>query len=146
MSVIFRQYQSSDQKAVKALIQAGLVEHWKILDPEKNPDLNDIQKNYANAIFLVAQEDNLIVGCGALIPRSNKTAEIVRMSVTKSRRMQGVGTQILNELKLKAREMGIQAIYLETTATWEEVIAFYLRNGFRITHYQDEDVYFALDL
>jgi hypothetical protein len=41
---------------------------------------------------------------------------------------------------------GLRQITLETTATWREVIAFYLNFGFHITHAKDGDVYFALDL
>ena len=46
--------------------------------------------------------------------------------------------------------MGFQRVVLETTSTWPEVIEFYKRFGFRITHHQDGhfggEVHFALDL
>lgn len=146
MNLVIRSFQPVDQPKVKELILNGLVDHWKILDPTKNRDLDNIQDSYRTATFLVAQEDDCIIGCGALVPRSPEKAEIVRMSVDSGKRRQGVGSVILEHLIYEARQKGIKTIILETTETWEEVIAFYLRNGFHITHYQGGDVYFSLDL
>jgi putative acetyltransferase len=139
-------FQPADQAAVKDLILAGLAEHWGTLDPSKNPDLDDIAASYAGAVFLVARHLARIIGTGALVPRSDGAAEVVRMSVAADWRRQGFGRMILQALVDHARQYGFRRIILETTETWQEVIAFYLRFGFRITHYQDGDVYFELDL
>jgi putative acetyltransferase len=139
-------FQSVDQAAVKRLVQEGLAEHFGFLDSTKNPDLDDIASSYANATFLVARQDGEIIGCGALIPRSAQHAEIVRMSVKKEWRGQHIGKKILNALCDAARPQGFTRIILETTDTWAEVIAFYQRNGFQITHYENGDVYFERHL
>lgn len=139
-------FQPADQPAVKALILSGLAGHWGALDPTKNPDLDDIALTYKDAYFLVARLEGQIVGCGALVPRSPDTAEIVRMSVAASARRQGLGRQILSALCAEAKARGCKRVILETTETWQEVIAFYQSYGFIITHYRDGDVYFALDL
>ncbi len=139
-------FQPQDQEAVKALILAGLVEHWGCLDPSKNPDLADIQTAYAGATFLVAWLDGRIVGTGALVPRSAQVAEIVRMSVAAQVRRQGIGRALLEHLCERARQLGFGRLILETTATWHEVIKFYQQYGFTITHFHEDDVYFSLDL
>jgi len=139
-------FQPEDQAAAQALILDGLAEHWGFLDPSKNPDLDDIAAHYAQAIFLTARIGSALVGTGALMPRNSRTAEIVRMSVARTARRCGIGRAILQVLVEHARQAGYQRVILETTATWQEVIAFYLDFGFRITHTQDGDVYFALDL
>lgn len=144
--IIIRRFQPADQPAVKALVLAGLVEHWGFLDPTKNPDLDDIAHSYAGATFLIACQGDQIVGCGALIPRPHASAEIVRMSVAAALRRQGVGRRLLEALAQEARQQSIRRLVLETTQTWQEVIRFYLDFGFTITHYHDGDVYFALDL
>lgn len=144
--ILIRPFHPADQEAVKALILDGLVGHWGWLDPTLNPDLNDIAKSYAHATFLVAEQQGRITGCGALVPRSNEMAEIVRMSVAGAIRRQGLGTRLLEALCQAARAQGFRRLTLETTQTWQEVIQFYLRFGFKITHYQDGDVYFALEL
>lgn len=143
-SLTLHPFQPADQPAVKALILAGLVEHWGALDPDKNPDLDDIAASYKDAYFLVARYAGEIVGMGVLLPRSADTVEIVRMSVAAKVRRQGVGHRILVALCAEAKARGFRRVILETTATWEEVIAFYQAFGFHITHYQDGDVYFEL--
>ncbi len=140
-----RPFIPSDQDEVKALILAGLVDHWGFLDPTRNPDLNDIAASYAGATFLVARRDGRMVACGALAPRGEGCAEIVSMSVARELRRLGLGRMILERLLAQARASGIRRVVLETTETWQEVIAFYLSFGFRITHHQDGDVYFALN-
>ena len=40
--VIILPFQPENQAEVKNLILAGLAEHWGMIDPSKNPDLNDI--------------------------------------------------------------------------------------------------------
>lgn len=144
--ITLHEFQPADQAAVKALVLAGLADHWGFLDPTLNPDLNDIAASYAGAAFLVARRGEQIVGCGALVPRGNGTGEIVRMSVTRNLRGQGIGRLILAALTERARSLGYRRIVLETTETWQEVVAFYLQCGFQITHRTGGDVYFALEL
>jgi GNAT superfamily N-acetyltransferase len=144
--VIILPFQPENQAEVKNVILAGLAEHWGTIDPSKNPDLNDICSTYANAIFLVAWLQNRIIGTGALVPKSNNTAEVVRMSVAADMRRQGIASQILQRLCDHARSRGYRRLVLETTETWHEVIEFYKRFGFQITHSLNGDVYFALDL
>lgn len=139
-------FQPSSQAAVKSLILDGLVEHWGRLDASKNPDLENIAISYAETTFLVAWLDDEIIGAGAFIPRSEKQVEIVRMSVAKEKRRQGIGQQILSELCKKAARGGYEEVILETTKNWQDVIEFYLQYGFEITHYLDGDVYFRMDL
>lgn len=139
-------FQPSDQIPAKALILGGLVEHWGSLDESKNPDLDDIATSYADGTFLVAWQDDEIIGTGAFKPHSEKQVEIVRMSVSKELRRQGIGQQILTELCNRAAQAGYEEVILETTETWDDVIAFYQNYGFEITHYLDGDVYFRMDL
>jgi GNAT superfamily N-acetyltransferase len=144
--IAIRPFRPQDQAAAKALILAGLKDHWGTLDPAMNPDLNDIAHTYAKATFLVAWEGDKIVGTGALVPRADGTAEIVRMSVAANQRRKGIGRVILQKLCEQAKSSGYKQIVLETTETWSEVIEFYLRFGFQITHYLDGDVYFSLEI
>ena len=139
-------FQPENQEAVKNLVLDGLAEHWGQLDPLKNHDLNDISTTYAQDYFLVAWDGNTIIGTGALIRRSTDTAEIVRMSVAKNARRNGIGRTILEQLIFQAKKDGIPRVILETTETWQDAIAFYLNAGFQITHYRDGDMYFEMIL
>jgi putative acetyltransferase len=144
--ILIRPFHPTDQNAAKALILTGLAEHWGWLDPARNPDLDDITTSYASAHFLVAYFDGRMVGTGALLRHSQTIAEIVRMSVSKPYRRRGIGRKILTHLLNLARQSGYRQVILETTATWHEVVQFYKNNGFQVTHYQDGDIYFCLDL
>lgn len=144
--VTIRQAREADYPALRRLILAGLEEHWGTLDPRCNLDLENMQQAYAGAAFLVASQGGELLGCGALIPRGEDSGEVVRMSVRADLRRSGLGTRLLQALVAEARRRGMRRIILETTSTWTEVVSFYLRNGFRITHHQDGDTWFILDL
>jgi putative acetyltransferase len=139
-------FQPAEQAEVKNLVLTGLGEHWGEIDPTLNLDLNDIATTYAGATFLVAHCQGVIVGTGALVPRQEGTAEIVRMSVAAGMRRRGIGRLILQRLVDQARVQGFRRVVLETTETWDQVITFYQDNGFQITHWREGDVYFAIDL
>jgi putative acetyltransferase len=140
-------FRPENQAEVKALILAGLAEHFGgSVNPNKNLDLNDIGSSYANATFLVAWCEGRIVGTGALVPQPDGTAEIVRMSVADDLRRKGIGTMILRLLCEQAKADGVSRIVLETTDTWTEVIEFYKRFGFRVTDHRDGNIYFTLEL
>lgn len=144
--IIITPFQAENQDAVKHLILSGLADHWEQLDLTKNQDLDDIATSYVNDVFLVAWQGDRIVGTGALVHRSDKTGEIVRMSVARDMRRQGIGSLILERLIERARSKGYRRVILETTKTWSEVIKFYLKCGFQVTHEQNGDIYFKLDL
>jgi len=141
-----RSFQPEDQTAVKKLILEGLKDHWGTIDPLKNPDLDDIGSYYARGFFRVVVLDGRIVGTGALIPRADSAAEIVRMSVARDLRRRGIGSAILKQLIGDAEASGRRKIILETTSTWSDAVAFYERRGFRPTHVQGGDTYFLLEL
>jgi putative acetyltransferase len=143
-------FQSEDQQTTRELILSGLKEHWGELNDELNQDLDDIQRYYASSVFIVAKLGRRIVGTGALVPRSETLAEIVRMSVVRDLRRKKVGTMILQRLVDEAKLLGFKKIILETTASWSEVVAFYEGFGFHRTHERlgiyGKDIYFSLDL
>ncbi|MBA4385383.1 MAG: GNAT family N-acetyltransferase [Anaerolinea sp.] len=139
-------FRPENQQEARNLVLAGLEEHWGFLDPTLNLDLIDIATSYADGLFLVARRADSIVGTGALLPRSHDTAEIMRMSVASTLRRSGLGSAILQHLCDYAKTMGYLKLVLETTSTWQEVIEFYLRFGFQITHQKEGDTYFVLNL
>ena len=146
--VAIRPFRPEDQEAAQALILAGLEEHWGFLDPTKNPDLDNIASTYADGTFLLAWQGDELVGTGALVREDGEegVARIVRMSVAAHLRRRGIGTLILRRLCEHARRAGYRRLVLETTSTWDDVITFYTRNGFRVVGSWDGDTHFVLDL
>jgi GNAT superfamily N-acetyltransferase len=144
--VTIRPFEREDQGQARQLILNGLAEHWGWLDPSKNPDLDDIAACYAGGVFLVAEHRGEIVGTGGLLPGVDGSAQIVRVHVAEHFRLVGVGSLIMDKLSERARSLGFMRLVLETTATWEDAIAFYQRLGFQITHHLNGDVYMAKQL
>jgi GNAT superfamily N-acetyltransferase len=139
--VHLRPIEDGDRDAVRALVLAGLADRWGTeADPTLNRDLDDLAAAHPTSTTLVAVTDEgALVGTGTIVPRSADTAEIVRMSVVRSRRGAGVGRMIVDALIDVARgaDPPIRRVVLETTATWHDAIRFYERCGFVITHHAD---------
>lgn len=60
----------------------------------------------------------------------------------KANRRQGIGARILRELEETAVQREFLKLVLETTETWQEVVTFYLANGYRMIELRDGDTHF----
>ena len=134
------------QDGARQLILDGLGEHWGWIDEEVNTDLEDIASSYADAHFVLGWLGGALVATGALVPEDENSMRIARMSVARPFRKQGIGAQILGHLVRIARDLGMRKVVLETTETWDDVIAFYRSRGFRLERHRDGDAHMTLDL
>jgi len=128
--LVVRPFRVEDQDAARALILAGLAEHFGCLDDGLNHDLRDIAASYSGATFLVAERDGDIVGTGCLV-FDDGSARIVRMSTAKQARRTGVGTAVLQALIDAARAVGHESVSLTKHPACDDAISFYRANGFR---------------
>lgn len=148
--IVIRPFEKGDQAEAKALIQAGLAEHFGWLDPTANPDLNDIGLSFEKGYFAVAESAGQLVGSGGYLHRDRSTVEFVRMSVDRAFRRHGLGKRLLDHLCEKAQKETYTRVILETNAEWTGVIAFYSAYGFQEIHRVNgewgEEVYFQLML
>jgi GNAT superfamily N-acetyltransferase len=81
---------------------------------------------------IVAYENNIAVGCGALRAFDNDTMEVKRMYVKPEYRGKGVAAQIVHALELWAAEIGYKKTVLETGKRQPAAIALYLKTGYNI--------------
>jgi putative acetyltransferase len=125
--------------AVRALILSGLAEHWGTVDPTLNRDLVDMAATYSCGRTLVARDGDRVVGTGTVIPRDVQSVEIVRMSIAPEYRRSGLGRRLVEDLVATARGWGSSRVVLETSAHWTEVVQFYERCGFTVTHFEEGD-------
>ncbi len=148
--VVVERYDDADLDAARAVVLAGLEEHWGSLDPELNRDVDDLGAAYAAGTVVVARDDGAVVGVGVIVPAGPGEAEVKRMSVVRSHRRRGIGNAVLAALVEVAREWGCRAVVLETTTTWTDAVALYRGYGFTHTHDEDgafgRDSHFRLDL
>jgi len=85
---------------------------------------------------VVAYEDSVAVGCGAIKKYAEGVAEIKRMFVRAERRGRGIAKSILSELEMWAGELNFSECILETGVKQPEAIALYQKSGYEtITNY-----------
>lgn len=103
---------------------------------KKNGDTNDFFAQYNKTDLIknvvVALNDYLPVGCGALKEFDNSTMEIKRMYVTIEMRGKGVAVAVLNDLESWAKELGYKKCVLETGDKMLEAIGLYKKSGYKI--------------
>ena len=103
---------------------------------KKNGEKNDFFAQY-NKIDLiknvvVALNDNLPVGCGAMKEYDKSTMEIKRMYVPIEMRGKGVAVAVLNDLESWAQELGYKKCILETGDKMLEAIGLYKKSGYKV--------------
>jgi GNAT superfamily N-acetyltransferase len=145
---IVRPFVTADQVAARALILAGLGDHFGWIDQTANPDLDDIMTHYLlpGHLFVVAKQRGEIVGTGALVTESEMVGRLVRMSVDSSRRRLGIGSSLVGYLLEEARRRCFRRVLVETNNDWSDAIHLYLARGFTHDHEADGEVHLSMDL
>jgi putative acetyltransferase len=82
------------------------------------------------AAFVIARLEGHAVGCGALRPLDDTTAEVKRMYTRGDYRRKGVAQAILAEIERLAIEYGYSSIKLQTGPKQPEAAALYERIGY----------------
>ena len=85
---------------------------------------------------VVAYENSVPTGCGAMKEYNPDTVEIKRMYTLPTSRGKGIATLVLKELETWATELSYERCILETGKKQPEAIDLYQRNGYsRIPNY-----------
>ncbi len=79
---------------------------------------------------VVAYENNVAVGCGAIKAFDENSMEVKRMYVPPEARGKGIASIVLAELELWASELGYKECVLETGVKQPEAIRLYEKNGY----------------
>ena len=82
---------------------------------------------------IVAYDEQIPVGCGAIKEFSADTMEVKRMFVPISERGKGIASAVLENLEDWCRELGYKKCVLETGKQQPEAIKLYLKNDYVIT-------------
>ena len=81
---------------------------------------------------VIAYDDELPVGCGAIKEYAPDTMEVKRMYTAPNHRRQRIAGRVLWELKDWATEMSYAKFVLETGKKQPEAIALYQKNGYKL--------------
>lgn len=122
---------TSDNKDFQNLVKE-LDEDLKIRDGEDHAFYAQFNKTDTIKYAIVAYENEIPVGCGAIREYSGDTMEVKRMYVVTGKRGQGIASAILKQLELWTLELNFRKCILETGINQPEAIAMYTKNGFEI--------------
>jgi GNAT superfamily N-acetyltransferase len=81
---------------------------------------------------VVAYENNVAVGCGAIKPFGVDALEVKRMYVSPAHRGKGIAAAILTTLETWAAELGFTRCVLETGKKQPEAMALYQKSGYQV--------------
>jgi len=129
--LLIRPAKTSDVKAIRELVDSYAAP-GQMLSKETVTLFESVQE------FTVAENDGVIVGCGALHILWEDLAEVRTVAVEKSFHKQGIGHKILEAIIQRARELGVDRIFCLTFQT-----EFFGQHGFEEIHGTpvDPDVY-----
>ena len=117
-----RPARTSDIKGIHSLI-ANFASDGRMLQKETVTLYESVQE------FMVAVEDGVVVGCGALHVLWEDLAEVRSVAIAETLRGKGIGNQILERIIDRARELGLARIFCLTFET-----RFFGRHGFEEIH------------
>ncbi|HYJ98264.1 MAG TPA: GNAT family N-acetyltransferase [Burkholderiaceae bacterium] len=127
-----------DHPQVRELLRQLDVYLASLYEPEDNHILDERELLAPDVTFLVAADEESIVGCGAVrrMPAEADTqqrpyGEVKRMMVDPRLRGQRIGARLLQALEALLRTDRIELALLETGAQQTEAVRLYERNGYR---------------
>lgn len=150
-----RAFRPGDEQAFRSLNEAWITRLFR-LEEKDRITLGDPQRHVLapGGRILMAQVDDVAVGCCALLKLEGTTVELGKMAVDLAYQGRGIGRLLMTAAIEEAQRMGATSIYLETNSTLAPAIALYRAFGFRVvpadqarpTTFSRVDVPMQLDL
>ncbi len=117
--------------------------HFKLLTDKLDHELKLIygssqdefdQYNIINHLdtVVIAYINDTPVGCGCIKKMDTASAELKRMFVDANFRGMGIGSAVLTELEIWAKEIRYSSILLETGTIQQNAIKLYQKHGYQI--------------
>lgn len=101
-------------------------------DGDEHAFYNQFNKIVAIKYVIVAHENGIPIGCGAIKEYADGIVEVKRMYTSPNVRGKGIATQILSELEKWAAELSYQKCILETGVRQPEAISLYKKCSYQI--------------
>ncbi|QEC68164.1 GNAT family N-acetyltransferase [Panacibacter ginsenosidivorans] len=101
-----------------------------IIDGEEHAFYNQFNKITSLKHAIVAYENGVPVGCGAIKEFAPDTVEVKRMYVLPEQRGKGIASKVLAELERWAKELNYSKCVLETGKKQPEAISLYNKSGY----------------
>jgi GNAT superfamily N-acetyltransferase len=145
--VVLRDFERRDQQAVRQLILSGMRDRWgDRYEATANPDVDDMWASYiaSGGQIVVWEQDGVVIGTGTLVLEPDGGGRILRMSVERSHRRQGLGRRIISELVERAKGAGLTPVRVTTDTPWPDAVALYASCGFKIVDQTEAATHFSM--
>ncbi len=118
--LVIRPAKTKDVKSIRNLVDSYAAP-GQMLSKETVTLYESVQE------FIVAEQDGVLVGCGALHILWEDLAEVRTVAVKENLHKQGIGHRIMEAIIQRAREVGVEKIFCLTFQT-----EFFGRHGFEV--------------
>jgi GNAT superfamily N-acetyltransferase len=105
--------------------------------PASRPEILDAQAGYPSddlvvplGIFLLARQGGTVLGCAGMRVRPGNIGEVTRVFVEPAARGKGVGRLLMETLERECRELGLDALRLDTRTDLVEARGLYASLGY----------------
>ena len=119
MTAVIRPARTSDIKAIRKIIDTYSLQR-RLLSKETVMLYEDVQE------FFVAEDNNEVIGCGALHVLWEDLGEVRTVAVNENYRGQKIGHQIMNAIIDRAESLGLKRLFCLTFET-----EFFGKHGFK---------------
>ena len=106
--------------------------YLRVVDGDDHAFYAQYNKTGTLNYVVMAYENDLAVGCGALREFNNDAIEIKRMYIIPEKRNRGIAKAILLELETWAHELGFNKCILETEKVQADAVALYSKSGYNV--------------
>lgn len=138
MSVLIREIEAKDNRAVADLIRKVLIEFDvpKVGTAYADTALDQMYESYQakeKGIYFVIEEDGVIIGSAGVCQLDNyigPVCELQKMYFLKQARGRGFGAQMMQKCLDTAKSLGFEKCYLETMPQMEAAQVLYRKTGF----------------
>jgi amino-acid N-acetyltransferase len=119
MAVVIRPARTGDIKSIRKIIDTYSLQR-RLLSKETVMLYEDVQE------FFVAEDNNEVIGCGALHVLWEDLGEVRTVAVNENYRGQKIGHQIMNAIIERAQSLGLKRLFCLTFET-----EFFGKHGFK---------------
>lgn len=138
MSIVIREIEAKDNRAVADLIRKVLVEFNvpKVGTAYADTALDQMYESYQSkdkGVYFVIEDDGEVIGCAGVCQLDNYTGpvcELQKMYFLEQARGRGLGAQMMQKCLDTARGLGFEKCYLETMPQMEAAQVLYRKTGF----------------
>lgn len=127
--IIFIKITNPDDEKVLAITEELSENLYLRFGSDGKNSFQDWQNDNSRFVFVIAEINNEIVGCGAIRPIDQNIGEVKRMYSKYPGKK--IGTMILTFLEDKAATLGYTDLVLETRVKNKSAIAFYHKQDYK---------------